>query len=93
MLARLASLRLWLLIAMIVSAAAGLVGAAFLFTQVENSHESTTDRTQARQEARTEAAGAARAVRRRFTLYKMLVRLASLSAAVALAVWLGWPRV
>lgn len=66
MLARLASLRLWLLIAMIVSAAAGLVGAAFLFRQVENTHEAAGDRTQARQEARAIArqvqsgAGAAR---------------------------------
>ena len=39
-----------------------------------------------------EAADAVQAVHRRFFLYKMLVRLASLSAAVALAVWLGWPR-
>jgi hypothetical protein len=40
----------------------------------------------------TDSGDAARAVRRRFALYKLLVRLASLSAAVALAVWLGWPR-
>ena len=33
-----------------------------------------------------------RAVRRRFAVYKMLVRLATLSAAIALAVWLAWPR-
>jgi signal transduction histidine kinase len=56
MLARLASLRLWLLIAMVVSAAAGLVGAAFLFTQVENAHHDAGDRAQARQEAKTIAA-------------------------------------
>lgn len=43
-------------------------------------------------DARTEAEEAARAVRRRFALYRMLVRLASLGAAVALAVWLAWPR-
>jgi hypothetical protein len=42
--------------------------------------------------AAAEAEDAARGVRRRFALYKMLVRLASLSAAVALALWLGWPR-
>ncbi len=33
-----------------------------------------------------------RAVRRRFAAYKMLVRLGTLSAAIALAVWLAWPR-
>jgi hypothetical protein len=32
------------------------------------------------------------AIRRRFAVYKMLVRLATLSAAFALAVWLAWPR-
>jgi signal transduction histidine kinase len=52
MLARLASLRMWLLVAMVASAAAGLAGAAFLFRQVENTHEAAGDRTQARQEAR-----------------------------------------
>lgn len=52
MLARLASLRMWLLVAMIVSAAAGLVGAAFLFNQVQNSHESQGDRLHALQVAR-----------------------------------------
>jgi len=35
---------------------------------------------------------AERAVRRRFAFYKLLVRLATLSAAVALAAWLAWPR-
>jgi hypothetical protein len=35
---------------------------------------------------------ALQAIRHRFFLYRMLVRLASLSAAMALAVWLGWPR-
>jgi hypothetical protein len=35
---------------------------------------------------------AERAVRRRFVFYKLLVRLATISAALALAVWLGWPR-
>ena len=35
---------------------------------------------------------AERAVRRRFGFYKLLVRLATLSAALSLAVWLGLPR-
>ncbi len=52
MVARLVSLRMWLLIAMVVSAAAGLAGAAFLFRQVENSHEASDDRAKALQEAR-----------------------------------------
>jgi signal transduction histidine kinase len=52
MIARLASLRLWLLVAMVVSAAGGLAGAAFLFRQVENSHEASDDRAKALQEAR-----------------------------------------
>ena len=33
-----------------------------------------------------------RAFRRRFFAYRALVRLASLGAACALALWLGWPR-
>jgi hypothetical protein len=49
------------------------------------SEESTHDDPQ----AEAEALGA---VHRRFFLYKMFVRCASLSAAIALAVWLGWPR-
>jgi hypothetical protein len=40
-------------------------------------------------EAETEAL---RTVHRRFFLYRTFVRLASLSAAIGLAVWLGWPR-
>jgi hypothetical protein len=39
-----------------------------------------------------EAEDAARAVRRRFARYKMIVRLASTAAAVSLAAWLAWPR-
>src|SRR5437763_1865147 len=39
-----------------------------------------------------ELGGAARAVRRRFALYRALIRLSSLGAAVALALWLKWPR-
>ena len=35
---------------------------------------------------------AERAVRRRFLFYKLLVRLTTISATFALAVWLGWPR-
>ncbi len=31
-------------------------------------------------------------IRRRFLLYKLFVRAASIGSAVALAVWLGWPR-
>jgi signal transduction histidine kinase len=56
MLARLASLRMWLLVAMIVSAAAGLGGAAVLFASLEKSHEHSNDRKQARQEAHSIAA-------------------------------------
>lgn len=56
MLARLASLRLWLLVAMVISAAAGLAGAAVLFRQVESSHESAADRAKALQVARAIAA-------------------------------------
>lgn len=52
MLARLASLRIWLLIAMVVSAGAGLAGAAFLFESVQESHEAVTDRAEAFQKAR-----------------------------------------
>ena len=56
MIARLASLRLWLLIAMIVSAAVGLGGAAVLFGQVQQSREQSSDRAKAREEARAIAA-------------------------------------
>jgi hypothetical protein len=56
MLARLASLRLWLLAAMIVSAAAGLGGASLLYTNVERSHEHAADAAKALQEAKTIAA-------------------------------------
>jgi hypothetical protein len=46
-----------------------------------------------RDEMHTEdEADALRAVHRRFFLYKTFVRLASLSAAIALALWLGWHR-
>jgi signal transduction histidine kinase len=56
MLARLVSLRLWLLAAMIVSAAAGLGGASVLYTNVERSHEHAADAAKAFQEAKTIAA-------------------------------------
>ena len=52
MLARLASLRLWLLVAMIVSAAVGLGAAAILFRDVETSHEHAADAANALTEAR-----------------------------------------
>jgi hypothetical protein len=42
--------------------------------------------------ASAEAAAHRGGIRRRFSLYRMLVRLASLSGAVALAVWLARPR-
>ncbi len=51
MVARLVSLRMWLLVAMVVSAAAGLAGAAFLFQSVENSHSAAEDRQKASEEA------------------------------------------
>jgi signal transduction histidine kinase len=47
---------MWLLVAMVACAAAGLGGAAVLFSQVEHSHEHSSDRTKARQEARAIAA-------------------------------------
>lgn len=51
MLARLASLRLWLLVAMLVSAAIGLGAAAVLFENVQSSHEHAADAAKARAEA------------------------------------------
>ncbi len=56
MLARLASLRLWLLVAMIASAVVGLVAASLLFPQVQASHEHAADAAKARSEARVIAA-------------------------------------
>ncbi len=56
MIARLVSLRMWLLVAMVVSAAAGLAGAAVLFGQVQHSQESVSDRAQALQRAHVIAA-------------------------------------
>jgi hypothetical protein len=50
-------------------------------------HDGTRDETHTEIEAE-----ARRGVDRRFFVYKMFVRLASLSAAIALALWLGWPR-
>jgi two-component system sensor histidine kinase BaeS len=50
---RAASLRYWLLIAMIASAVVGLVAAVFLFNHVQSAHEHSTDAAKARQEART----------------------------------------
>jgi signal transduction histidine kinase len=50
-LARLASLRLWLLVAMLASAAVGLAAAALLFGDVQGSHEHAADAAKARQEA------------------------------------------
>lgn len=52
MIARLASLRLWLLVAMLASAAVGLGAATVLFRNVENSHERVADAAKAREEAR-----------------------------------------
>ena len=52
MLARLASLRLWLLLAMTVSAAVGLGAAAVLFGYVQSSHEHAADAAKALKEAR-----------------------------------------
>jgi signal transduction histidine kinase len=56
MLARVVSLRLWLLVAMIASACVGLAGAALLYGHVEHSHEHTADHAKALAEARTVAA-------------------------------------
>ena len=53
MFTRAASLRYWLLIAMIGSAAVGLVAAVVLFNHVESAHEHAADAAKARQEART----------------------------------------
>ena len=55
MLARLLSLRLWLLAAMIISAGVGLAAAAVLYKQVESSHEHSADQAQALAEARAVA--------------------------------------
>jgi signal transduction histidine kinase len=55
MLARLLSLRLWLLAAMIASAGVGLAAAAVLYGQVEHSHEYSADQAKALAEARTVA--------------------------------------
>jgi two-component system sensor histidine kinase BaeS len=55
MLARLLSLRLWLLAAMIISAGVGLTAAAVLYGQVEHSHEYSADQAKALAEARTVA--------------------------------------
>ena len=52
MLARLLSLRLWLLAAMIASAGVGLAAAAGVYGQVEHSPEQRADRTEALAEAR-----------------------------------------
>jgi signal transduction histidine kinase len=56
MLARAASLRLWLLAAMIASAGVGLAGAAVLYGNVERSYERSSDQATALAEARTVAA-------------------------------------
>lgn len=53
MIARLVSLRLWLLTAMIASAVVGLGGAYLLYRQVERSSEHAADAAKARAEART----------------------------------------
>ncbi|MDQ2896966.1 MAG: HAMP domain-containing protein, partial [Actinomycetota bacterium] len=58
MLARLASLRLWLLAAMVISATVGLGGAFLLYRHVENSHAEAKDAAKARQEATVIAAQA-----------------------------------
>lgn len=56
MLARLASLRLWLLIAMLTSAGVGLAAAAILFSHIEQSDSFSADRAKALAEARSVAA-------------------------------------
>lgn len=56
MLHRAPSLRFWLLVAMITSAAVGLGAAVVLFNRVQTSHEHAADAAKARQEARTIAA-------------------------------------
>ena len=56
MLARLVSLRLWLLVAMLASAAVGLVAAVVLFGEIQSSHEHAGDAAKARQEASIVAA-------------------------------------
>jgi signal transduction histidine kinase len=53
MFTRAASLRYWLLVAMMGSAVVGLAAAAFLFSHVETSQERAEDAARARQEART----------------------------------------
>ena len=53
MLARMTSLRLWLLAAMATSAIVGLAAAAILFHQVQGSNEHEADTSKALQEART----------------------------------------
>ncbi|HEY3771516.1 MAG TPA: HAMP domain-containing sensor histidine kinase [Solirubrobacteraceae bacterium] len=55
MLARLLSLRLWLLAAMITSAGLGLGAAALLYANVEHSHEHSADQAKALAEARAVA--------------------------------------
>jgi len=55
MLARLLSLRLWLLAAMIISAGVGLAGAAVLYRHVERSYEYGADEAKALAEARVVA--------------------------------------
>ncbi len=57
MLARLTSLRLWLLAAMTASAIVGLAGEAILFRQIQSSGEHAADTRKALQEARTIARG------------------------------------
>lgn len=52
MFTRAASLRYWLLVAMIGSAVVGLVAAVFLFNNVETAHQHASDAAKARQEAR-----------------------------------------
>lgn len=56
MVARLASLRLWLLAAMVASAVVGLGGAFLLYRHVENANEHASDAAKALEEARTIAA-------------------------------------
>ena len=56
MLARLTSLRLWLLVAMIGAAVVGLVGAYFSYGEIQTSHERRVDRAKAMREATAVAA-------------------------------------
>jgi hypothetical protein len=52
----------------------------------------TLDSSAVETETAPDVAGAVRGVRRRFVVYRTLLRLATVGATVALATWLAWPR-